>query len=831
MPMMSTTRPFRAVCAALLAVALLALAATPAGAQSGLAQGPGGPILVVVDPGDPFGDYYSEILRAEGLNEFAAVSASSLNAATLADHDVVVLASMTLSAAQVQTLTDWVGAGGRLIAMRPDPKLAPLLGLSATGGSLSNAYLRIDTSTAPGAGITGTTMQFHDRADRYTLAGARAAATLYSDAATATANPAVSLREGIGASGGQAAAFTYDLARSVVGTRQGNLAWAGQKRDGAIEPIRSDDLFFPDWVDFGRIAIPQADEQQRLLANLITQMSLDRTPLPRFWYLPRGEKAAVVMTGDDHATGQGGTAGQFRWFESASPAGCSVADWQCVRATSYAFPASDITRAEASEFQAAGFEIALHLSTSCENFTAASLAANWDGQLAEFASAWPGLNTPRTNRTHCITWSDWAGEPKAEAANGVRLDTNYYYWPAAWVNNRPGMFTGSGFPMRFADEDGSLIDVFQAVTQLTDESGIDIPSHIQALLDRALGSDGYYGVFTANMHTDTAAHPGAQAIVAAAQRRGVPVVSAAQMLDWLDGRNGSSFGGLSFSAGELRFSVNAAAGSRGLEAMVPTSAGGRSLVSLTRSGQSVGLTSRTVKGIEYAVFDAAAGAYVARYGPDQVAPDTTITALTIAGSAATASFASDEAGARFECALDAGAFAPCTSPATFAPLAAGAHTVRVRAIDTAGNVDATPAERGFTVSSASGNPGGGPSPGGSTPGSGQGDKTAPRVTIARRTVTASRKGSVTLRVGCPRGETRCTVDVQLKRKGRRLARKTVTLAGGKSANVVLQLSRSTRQQLTRARTLSVDAVLTARDAAGNRATSKATIRLLAPGRR
>ena len=46
------------------------------------------------------------------------------------------------------------------------------------------------------------------------------------------------------------------------------------------------------------------------------------------------------------------------------------------------------------------------------------------------------------------------------------------------MNNRPGMFTGSGFPMRFADEDGALIDVYQAATQLTDESGIDIPTHI-----------------------------------------------------------------------------------------------------------------------------------------------------------------------------------------------------------------------------------------------------------------------------------------------------------------------------------------------------------------
>ena len=41
-------------------------------------------------------------------------------------------------------------------------------------------------------------------------------------------------------------------------------------------------------------------------------MNLDRTPLPRFWYLPRGEKAAVVLTGDDH--GHAGTIGQFNRY-------------------------------------------------------------------------------------------------------------------------------------------------------------------------------------------------------------------------------------------------------------------------------------------------------------------------------------------------------------------------------------------------------------------------------------------------------------------------------------------------------------------------------------
>ena len=47
------------------------------------------------------------------------------------------------------------------------------------------------------------------------------------------------------------------------------------------------------------------------------------------------------------------------------------------------------------------------------------------------------------------------------------------------------------------------MDVYQAPTQITDESGQSCRT-IDALLDRALGADGYYGVFTANMHNDFA---------------------------------------------------------------------------------------------------------------------------------------------------------------------------------------------------------------------------------------------------------------------------------------------------------------------------------------
>ncbi len=611
-------------------------------------EGPGGPILVITDSSDSFGRFYAEILRNEGLNEFTAKDISSVSAATLADYDVAILAEMPLSASQAGMLGDWVNGGGNLVAMRPDSDLAGLLGLSGASGTLGDAYMKVDTSSAPGEGIVGQSMQFHGTADRYALSGADAVATLYSDASTATSNPAVTMRD-VGNNGGQAAAFTYDLARSVVYTRQGNPAWSGDERDGQSGPIRSNDLFYgdkagdskPDWVDLSKVEIPQADEQQRLLANLIGEMNLDKQPLPRFWYFPRGEKAVVVMTGDDHGTG--GTAGQFDNFKAASPQGCSVADWECIRGTSYIYTNTSLSDAQARAYQDEGFEVALHVDTGCNNWTSTSLRSNYADQLAAWRAKYASLDAPVTNRTHCIAWSDWATQPEVELENGIRLDTNYYYWPGSWVQNRPGMFTGSGMPMRFADLDGGMIDVYQATTQMTDESGQTFPSTINALLDKATGPEGYYGAFTANMHTDQANSDGANAIVASARARDVPVVSARQMLEWLDGRNASSFENMSWNADKLNFTVDVGAGARGLQAMVPADSEDGKLTSLKRGGSTVDFTKKTIKGVEYATFSATAGSYEAAYEADTTAPAISgLTATPDADGTATITWTTDE---------------------------------------------------------------------------------------------------------------------------------------------------------------------------------------------
>ena len=109
------------------------------------------------------------------------------------------------------------------------------------------------------------------------------------------------------------------------------------------------------------------------------------------------------------------------------------------------------------------------------------------------------------------------------------------------------MFTGSGFPQRFADIDGSMIDVYQATTQITDESGQSIPTPHRGAARQGAGQQGYYGVVhDQHAHRPSRRTPAPTRSSPRRQARGVPVVSARQMLDWLDGRNASSFGGLGY---------------------------------------------------------------------------------------------------------------------------------------------------------------------------------------------------------------------------------------------------------------------------------------------
>ena len=98
---------------------------------------------------------------------------------------------------------------------------------------------------------------------------------------------------------GTAVAFAFDLAKSIVLMRQGNPKWQNTEGDG-VEQYRPMDMFMrtdgKKYFDPARLPIPQADETQRFLVNII--ITLSDKPLPRMWYLPGMHKAIMVNTGD-----------------------------------------------------------------------------------------------------------------------------------------------------------------------------------------------------------------------------------------------------------------------------------------------------------------------------------------------------------------------------------------------------------------------------------------------------------------------------------------------------------------------------------------------------
>jgi hypothetical protein len=128
------------------------------------------------------------------------------------------------------------------------------------------------------------------------------------------------------------------------------------------------------------------------------------------------------------------------------------------------------------------------------------------------------------------------------------------------------------------------------------------------------------------------------------------------------------------------------------------------------------------------------------FAVDTTAPNTNITGgPTGVTNDRTPGFAfnSSEPGSTFQCRVDGGSFGNCSSPRVTSSLSDGSHTFSVRAVDKAGNMDASPASRSFTV-----------------------DATAPNTTITSGPTgtTSDATPTFTFKSSEPSGSFRCKVD-------------------------------------------------------------------------
>ena len=159
------------------------------------------------------------------------------------------------------------------------------------------------------------------------------------------------------------------------------------------------------------------------------------------------------------------------------------------------------------------------------------------------------------------------------------------------------------------------------------------------------------------------------------------MVSSQQMLTWLDGRNSSSFGSLSWNGSSLSFTIVVGTGARNLRAMVPANSTAGTLTALTLNGSAVSFTTQTIKGVQYAFFAANAGSYVAKYAAGLRPSPYPAPFTGTGGDAATVTLTSGTTTVGTVTSTTAGAY-------SFTNVANGSYTV-------------TPTKAGFTFTPAS----------------------------------------------------------------------------------------------------------------------------------
>lgn len=595
------------------------------------------PILVLISEraDNPFGRYLAEILRAEGLNCFQIARTSDLGNAPLDSYDLVLLAEGSLGDAQVTSLEGYVTRGGRLIAMRPNARLASLFGVKRVGGSTAEGYLQVEGSHPIGQGIATETLQFHGTADHYRLAGAQVVAWLASDADTRTDFPALTVHRH---QRGQAALWAFDLARSVAYTRQGNSAWANQEQDG-IEGVRAADMF-KGWVDLDRLPIPQADEQQRLLANLLSALTQDARPLPRLWYFPGAAQTVFIPTGDSHGNPASAIedvlarveerGGHMSIYYTAYPSGdlrraakkalLPMAKLPIVKGI-LAGQHTSPTPAQVAGWRERGHEFGLH------PYVEDGLDTGWRRYWQEFTGVGYGPVSP-TTRTHRVLWEGWVETARAQAAYSMRLNLDYYHIGPAFRNEAGewpcGYFTGSGLPMKFIDEQGRILNIYQQPTQLADEHLLAMPwvagevagltaeeavEVSRTVLRRSL--DGAYGAITAQFHVDPFALGGQAAGEEAhwlegtldyAAAQGIPVWSALEWLRFTEVRHDANLVDVQWHPASHRLSFDLVAQAvPGIElsVMIPLRHAGAKLATVEVDGRPVNYRERRVSGVGF----------------------------------------------------------------------------------------------------------------------------------------------------------------------------------------------------------------------------------------
>ena len=130
------------------------------------------------------------------------------------------------------------------------------------------------------------------------------------------------------------------------------------------------------------------------------------------------------------------------------------------------------TPEQVAEWRSCGHEFGMH--PYVEN----GLEAAWHDYMQSFIG-FGYAPVPPTVRTHRILWSGWVETARVQAAYGIRMNMDLYHYGTAFQKASGewcyGFTNASGLPMKYIDEQGRLLNIYQQDTQLVDEHLMKVP--------------------------------------------------------------------------------------------------------------------------------------------------------------------------------------------------------------------------------------------------------------------------------------------------------------------------------------------------------------------
>ena len=526
--------------------------------------------------------YLAELLRIEGINWVAIRDLASVPLSSTEPLPPVVLCGpIPLDASEAERLAQHVRQGGCLLMSRPAPALAAALDLAPPLLLWTSAYVGL----VDGDPIVGE-LPWPDEgvqcfghpcallphaADQW-----QTAAWLGPYAGQRSRFPAVQRRV-LGS--GRVVAFSFDLAESAVQQHQGQ---ARQSSSGPLPDFDGDGSFRATELFLGQLDprlrdAPQADLLRTLFIRAIEWLTEDM-PLPRLWRLPHNWAAAALFDGDSDSM----TRDDFRLA-------IETCDRYRAPFTTFLKPehVELLDAAEVQEQRERGHAFGPHPWAGPQP-TPEALRAVLEADCAAFAAKY-GYR-PRVHRGHWVIWPGWADHARSLAGAGIRLDGNFTagrYFKGGYVN-------GSGLPLRFVDEDGTLLDVAEQSTISTDDGWLSGKNDLPALTIAEAISRSCQQIDDALARWHTVVHPyfhpvclkGGRALpyptlpwlesmLAHCKRRGVPFLHPERWIDWNDARREVSLADYTRTGRGVSFRVAAGQTITGATLLLPVPAGAR----------------------------------------------------------------------------------------------------------------------------------------------------------------------------------------------------------------------------------------------------------------